>query len=86
MSPLLADKPPAQAPRSNAVQQKEGGEYVAFGNMEARNGLQERLEIPAMIRALGLPRGGRVPEVGCGRGIALPVLTQRLGPERFVGM
>jgi SAM-dependent methyltransferase len=57
-----------------------GEEYASFGNAEARNGLQERLEIPLMIGALGLPRGGRVLEVGCGRGIALPVLAGRLLP------
>ncbi len=39
-----------------------------------------------MIRALRLPRGGRVLEVGCGRGIALPVLAERLVPERLVGV
>jgi SAM-dependent methyltransferase len=56
-------------------------EYVAFGNMESRNGLQERIEIPLMIRALGLTQGLRILEVGCGRGIALPVLTDRLAPR-----
>ncbi|HEY9225014.1 MAG TPA: class I SAM-dependent methyltransferase [Gemmatimonadaceae bacterium] len=61
-------------------------EYVAFGNVEARNGLQERIEIPLLIRALGLPRGGRVLEVGCGRGIALPVLAHRLEPDTLTGI
>ena len=89
MSPLLADKPSVQASRAKVTTvrgAKEGGAYVAFGNMEARNGLQERFEIPTMIRALGLPRGGRVLEVGCGRGVALPVLMQRLAPEFLVGV
>src|SRR5438067_9515533 len=61
-------------------------EYVAFGNVESRNGLQERVEIPLMLRALALPRGGRVLEVGCGRGIALAVLSARLQPARLVGI
>jgi SAM-dependent methyltransferase len=48
--------------------------------VETRNGLQERLEIPLMLRALAIPKGGRVLEVGCGRGVALPVLAERLHP------
>jgi SAM-dependent methyltransferase len=61
-------------------------EYVAFGNMETRNGLQERIEIPLLIRALGLTAGQRILEVGCGRGIALPVLASRLAPRALVGI
>ena len=62
------------------------GAYVPFGNVVARNGLQARLEVPLMIRALRLPTGGRVLEVGCGRGIALPVLAERLEPVELVGL
>jgi SAM-dependent methyltransferase len=61
-------------------------EYAPFGNVEARNGLQERIEIPLLIRALRLPRGGRILEVGCGRGVALPVLAARLRPRELVGV
>jgi ubiquinone/menaquinone biosynthesis C-methylase UbiE len=39
-----------------------------------------------MIRALGLPARGRVLEVGCGRGVALPVLSRLLRPSRLVGL
>ena len=61
-------------------------DYVPFGNMESRNGLQERIEIPLLLRALRLPRGGRMLEVGCGRGVALPVLAARLQPSSLVGV
>src|SRR5205085_5706623 len=44
------------------------------------------LEIPTMIRALRLGRFARILEVGCGRGIALPVLAERLGPSQLVGL
>ena len=60
--------------------------YVPFGNVDSRNGLQERLEIPLMIRALRLPLGCRILEVGCGRGVALPVLAERLAPSALVGV
>jgi SAM-dependent methyltransferase len=61
-------------------------EYLPFGNMESRNGLQERIEIPLLLRALRLPAGGRVLEIGCGRGVALPVLAERLQPDELTGV
>ena len=73
--------PPPVAPPSDP----DSG-YVPFGNMESRNGLQERIEIPLLLWALRLPRGGRVLEVGCGRGVALPVLAERLRPSSLVGV
>jgi len=60
--------------------------YVAFGNVEARNDLHSRFEIPLMLRMLRPPRGGRVLEIGCGRGIALPVLATLLAPSLLVGL
>jgi SAM-dependent methyltransferase len=77
---------PTSAAPVAVMKPDEAAEYRAFGNVETRNGLQERLEIPTMLRALGVPRGGRILEVGCGRGIALPVLSRRLSPERLVGI
>jgi SAM-dependent methyltransferase len=60
--------------------------YESFPNMEARNGLQERIEVPLMLRALDVAKGGRVLEVGCGRGIALPVFAERLVPASLTGI
>jgi len=62
------------------------GDYVPFENVEARNGLQARVELPLLLRALRPPRGGRVLEVGCGRGVALPVLAHHLAPAALVGV
>jgi len=39
-----------------------------------------------MLRALDLPRGARVLEIGCGRGVALPALARHLRPARLVGI
>jgi SAM-dependent methyltransferase len=71
-------QPPAAAARD--------AEYVPFADVETRNGLQARIEIPLMLRCLGLPCGGRILEVGCGRGVALPVLAERLVPSELVGL
>jgi SAM-dependent methyltransferase len=83
MPSVSLEEPPVQD-RSRRAPEPSG--YEPFGNMESRNGLQRRVEIPMLLRALRPPVGGRVLEVGCGRGIALPVLAERLRPASLVGV
>lgn len=61
-------------------------EYQPFPDIARRNFMQEGLEVPAMVQLLGLPLDGRVLEVGCGRGIALPPLAQTLRPRLLAGV
>jgi ubiquinone/menaquinone biosynthesis C-methylase UbiE len=60
--------------------------YQAFPNQELRNVYQSRIEVPTLVRALAIPPGTRILEVGCGRGIALPVLAHLCSPARLVGV
>ena len=61
-------------------------EYRPFPNVEAKNLVQARLELPALVAALRVPRGADVLEIGCGRGVALPVLARLCAPTRLVGL
>lgn len=64
----------------------EQAEYRPFPNEQGRNTRQAQLEVPVLVRAMGLPAGARILEVGCGRGVALPVLDRLCGPRRLVGL
>ena len=61
-------------------------EYRPFPNDEGKNSRQAQLEIPAVVKTLGLPTDARILEVGCGRGIALPALDRLCSPRRLVGL
>lgn len=60
--------------------------YRPFPNEQGRNNRQAQLEIPLLVRSLRLPADARILEIGCGRGIALPVLDRLCSPRRLVGL
>ena len=61
-------------------------EYRPFPDHDSRNTRQQRLEVPLMLRALGVPHDARILEVGCGRGVALPAIQEHRSPARLVGL
>ena len=62
------------------------GAYREFPNVRRRNATQELIEVPALVRLLDLPKGARILEVGCGRGVALTPLARLCEPIRLVGL
>ena len=60
--------------------------YTAFPDVARRNVFQENVEVPILVRLMRLPRHGRILEVGCGQGIAIPVICRTCEPTRMVGL
>jgi ubiquinone/menaquinone biosynthesis C-methylase UbiE len=61
-------------------------DYRAFPNVEGRNSRQAQIEVPLFASLLKLPRNANVLEIGCGRGIALPVIARLRSPRHLVGI
>jgi SAM-dependent methyltransferase len=60
--------------------------YERFPDVPRRNLLHEVLEVPVLVYCLRLPGGARIVEIGCGRGVALPLLAALLQPSRLAGV
>lgn len=61
-------------------------DYEPFPEKAGRNARQHDVEVPLFVRLLGLARRGRILEVGCGAGIALPGLNRLCSPTLLVGL
>jgi ubiquinone/menaquinone biosynthesis C-methylase UbiE len=60
--------------------------YEPFANVVLRNTIQQRFEIPTLARLLGLPKGGEILEVGCGRGVAFAPLVEHCAPASLTAI
>ncbi len=72
--------------QSTLVHARRPTAYRPFPNLAHRNALQQRLEVPSLVRLLDLPAGRRVLEVGCGRGVALVALARLCRPTYLAGL
>lgn len=61
-------------------------DYRPFPEKLHRNRRQQSLEVPLFVQCLGLARCGRILEVGCGAGVALPVLHRLAATELLAGL
>jgi SAM-dependent methyltransferase len=61
-------------------------DYVVFPVMARRDAWQATVELPLIVRCLGIPRSRRILEVGCGQATALVPLAARCAPRRLVGL
>jgi SAM-dependent methyltransferase len=73
----------ASSPRSASAPVLD---YVPFPVLARRDWCQAELEIPLIVHCLGIPRGERILEVGCGQANALVPLAMRCEPRRLVGL
>jgi ubiquinone/menaquinone biosynthesis C-methylase UbiE len=65
---------------------RERESYQPFPDIGWRNFLQRTLEVPLLVRLLRLPRGRRLLEVGCGRGVGLEALARLCAPASVTGI
>lgn len=63
-----------------------GVEYRAFPDSGGRDTSHERIDVPALIDFAAPAPGLRILEIGCGRGIALPVIAARCAPRRLAAI
>ena len=61
-------------------------EYKPFPVKGSRNTRQQHLEVPLFVGLLGLAGRPRILEVGCGVGVALPVLHRICAPKLLMGL
>jgi len=67
------------------VSEAEADDAV-FPVLARRDFFQARVEVPYVVHALGIPRGARILEVGCGQGNAFATFTRLCAPVRLVGL
>jgi SAM-dependent methyltransferase len=64
----------------------DGEPPPVFPNRPWRNRIQESIEVAGVVQLLRVPRGGRLLEIGCGRGIGLPPLARHVQPKVLTGL
>ena len=64
----------------------DGESPPTFPNRPWRNRIQESFEVAALVHLLRVPRGGRLLEIGCGRGIGLVPLSHYGQPATLTGL
>ena len=61
-------------------------DYRPYPNVHRRNRMHEVVELPVLVRLLGIPKGRRVLEVGCGRGHAFATVHRLCAPSFLAGL
>lgn len=86
MQVMTPERKQRQVPPAEEAFRPVNDEYQPFTMMDRRDFMQERLEVPIMVKALKLPSYQRILEIGCGCGIALVPLAELCHPSRLVGI